>query len=90
MASAILMESDGFEFVVEHDNWEAFRLFLSCATQWRLKPMGGLQGIDYPSLESIMRMQGVKNRPERFNQVRLIERGALARFNGVSLGDLYG
>ena len=52
--------------------------------------MGGVQGLDYPALESVMRMMTVKNRPEMFHKVRLIERGALGRFRGDSLGDLYG
>ena len=63
---------------------------MACATQWRLRPMGGVQGIDYSALESVMRMMGVKRRADVFRQVRLIERGAPGRVRGVSLGDLPG
>lgn len=76
--------------MIDDDNWPAWLVFGACSTQWRLAPMGGVQGLDYPALESVMRMMTVKNRPEMFHKVRLIERGALGRFRGDSLGDLYG
>jgi len=50
--------------------------------------MGGLfrQGIDYASLESVLRLQGFDQdrRAELFEDVRLIESGALEKINEVS------
>ncbi|MGM8931385.1 DUF1799 domain-containing protein [Salinicola halophyticus] len=66
------------------DHREAFELFGACATQWRvIAGMGGVhhQGIDYPALESVMRMRGIADQPARFEQIRHIEAGALSVMN---------
>ena len=63
---------------------EAFELFAACATQWRvIAGMAGVhhQGIDYPALESVMRMKGVDDQPTRFEQIQHIEAGALGVIN---------
>jgi len=41
--------------------------------------MGGIQGIDYGALQSVLAMQGVENTSETFEKVRFIEQGALAQ-----------
>lgn len=84
------MESVESDYVVADENWAAWRLFCDVSTQWRYFPMGGPQGIDYPCLESAMRMIGVRNRGEMFRKVKLIEHGAMARFRDMTLRDLYG
>ncbi len=79
-------------FYVDHDNWAAWEIFEACTTQWRVetlfvpgmkKPHFIWRGLDYPALESVMNIY-VKNPRERrgiFDQVRLIEMGALKRLN---------
>jgi len=84
IAEYIGLASDDFQ--VWHENWQALELFLMCGTQWRvIAGMGGTvhQGIDYQSLESVMRLTGIKSkkRPALFNDVRLLERGALEKVN---------
>lgn len=45
--------------------------------------MGGAihQGIDYTALESVMRMRGIEDQAASFEQIRLIESGALGVIN---------
>jgi len=78
-------------FVVFHENWRAWCLFLACATQWRRetvfashmkKPVVITHGLEYPAVESVLRLRGVNRTKWRklFASFRLIERGALEGF----------
>lgn len=71
------------EFLVLKENWQALQLFLSCATQWRYAPMGGVTGLDYSALLAVMDMHQIpkKKRKRRLKQVQWIERGALEKLN---------
>jgi hypothetical protein len=74
------------EFEVWRDNWPTLHVFLGMATQWRwLVGMRSAQrvGLDYPALEVVMRLQGVKrrDRADMFNDVQAMERAALEVFN---------
>ena len=66
-------------FYLDHANLAAWQVFTACATQWRLLPMGGAQGIDYTALQSVIALQGIENTRETFEKVRFIEQGALAQ-----------
>lgn len=56
------------------ENWEAVQLFLKCATQWRTSGLSGIRtGLDYPSVEAVMRITGVRDRPDVFWRLQLIE-----------------
>lgn len=72
------------------ENWPALEAFAACSTQWRILPMGGNQGIDYPSLQAVLWARDIprRDRSRIFDDVRLIERGALAAMSGKSLEDL--
>lgn len=65
-------------FEVWSENWQALEVFTACHTQWRVSPMGSLNGLDYTALESVMRLTGVEDVPVTFHKVRLIEQGALS------------
>lgn len=59
-------------------------MFSACQTQWRIvSGLGGAayQGLDYPAVESVMRMQGVDAQGERLAQIRVLEAGALEVLN---------
>src|SRR3546814_5530475 len=43
---------DNRDIEVLDENWCAVDVFLACGTQWRVIPMGGMQGIDYTGLQS--------------------------------------
>lgn len=65
------------------ENWPALQLFLSCSTQWRYAPMGGITGLDYQALAAIMEMRQVlpDERGTLLEQVQWIERGVLESIN---------
>lgn len=60
-------------------NADAFYVFESMATQWRVG-MAGATGLDYAAMPVVMDMVGVerKRRPEVFSSVRIMETEALA------------
>lgn len=68
------------------DNWQAFQLFQQLHTQWRLLPtMGALiyQGLEYSSVLALLdaSVKERKRRAELFEQIRLLEAGALSVIN---------
>lgn len=74
-------EHQGFE--VMPDNWPAWLLFVRCATQWRVAPMGGYIGLDYAAVDLVAKLGGVRRQRERFellDDLRMIEAGALGEF----------
>lgn len=77
------------EFTVWHDNWPSLELFAACATQWRPLPMGGgVTGLDYTAVRAVMQMTGVQDQRPAFEDIRLLELGALAGFRKQPLDDL--
>lgn len=78
IAAASVRSSD-HEFEVWPDNWSIFRTFLSLARQWRWLA-GGMGppirlGLDYPAVESVFRLTGVKkrDRAETFAALQIME-----------------
>ncbi|WP_430229943.1 DUF1799 domain-containing protein [Nitrosomonas communis] len=65
------------------ENEEAFMLFNSLATQWRISFTGSFIGLNYPSIESSMNMLGTKKKrkAELFNDIKIMERAALPILN---------
>jgi hypothetical protein len=76
------------EFVVWYDSWPSVELFAACATQWRVAPAGGLIGLDYSALRAVLQMRGVLDQETAFEDVRMMERGALAAARGTTLDEL--
>lgn len=68
-------------FEVEPENWPALLAFISCETQWRYANSGLRLGLDYPALESVVRLQKIPNKPDVFRRVQIMERAALAFLN---------
>lgn len=66
------------------EHWDALQVFLACGTQWRtIAGMSGViyQGLDYGAVESVIRLRGIAEPWEVFEQVGQIERGALEVIN---------
>lgn len=66
------------------DCWDAVLVFESVATQWRRAGMTGVPcGLDYSVLPFALQMRGIprKQWPQVFDDVRVIEDGALAYFD---------
>ena len=74
-------------FHVHPDNWQAFTLFQSAHTQWRVvSSMSGAYypGLDYSGLRALLLTEVSKPNRRRalFQQIRLLEAGALSVING--------
>lgn len=72
------------EYAVWEEHWQALQVFLACRTQWRIiAGMAGAQhqGLDYPAVESVMRMRGVEDTAQVLGQLQQIEAGALEVLN---------
>lgn len=63
------------------ENWETVIFFLRLSTQWRHGAMGGWIGLDYPAVESTMRMLRVKDKAGMLQQVQIMEKAALEVLN---------
>ena len=50
--------------------------------------MGGVQGLDYSAVRAVLEMRGVLDKGALFDDVRLMEFGALAALNGKPLDEL--
>lgn len=81
VASGAAPEEEHFE--VWPENWEAVQLFLRLSSQWRYGAMGGVIGLDYPSVESVMRMLRVKDKATMLDELQVMERAALEVLNGA-------
>ncbi len=70
--------ADEFELWPEHV--PAVELFYAVQTQWRVLPSGHFQGLDYPAVESLMRMRRypVKQRAALLAELQIMELAALA------------
>lgn len=82
IAAAVARQSD-HEFEVWPENWPILATFLSLARQWRWVA-GGMGppirlGLDYPAVESVFRLTGVKSkdRAETFAALQLMEDGVM-------------
>lgn len=62
------------------DNWPAFLIFQSMGTQWR-SGVGGVTGLDYNVLPWLMKINGVKDEAAALNDIRIMERAALAKIH---------
>lgn len=71
-------EASGPDFEVWPDNWQAVQLFSDLRTQWNAGGKGPT-GLNYPAMESVMRITGVRpaERAELFRCIRVMEAEAL-------------
>ena len=73
---AMLGDEQPDEYEVGPENWPAVQAFLCVQTQWSTG-MGGPTGLDYARMQAGLGMAGVHVTAELFEQLRLIESGAL-------------
>lgn len=74
-----ITRQEEYDCEVWPENWESVTLFLALQTQWTVSPAGRFIGINYPSIESVMNISGVKKkgRMDMFDDIRLMELVAL-------------
>jgi hypothetical protein len=72
------------EFEIWPENDVSLGVFLRCSTQWRYRTEGEcsrLTGLDYPAVETVMRLCEVEKTGEVFNDIRAMELAILAKVN---------
>ena len=60
------------------DNVQAFQLFQQLQTQWVLKPMGGISGLNYSSVMTVINLYSNKHKKRLFEDIQAIEVGFLS------------
>jgi hypothetical protein len=68
-------------FEVWDENWNSVLFFLACATQWVVGGMGGYIGMNYPGVESVMRIKRSPDREALFADLQVMEFAALEVLN---------
>ena len=74
-------DGDDGNFGVWPENSRALDAFLLCRRQWRVGPMGGYLGLDYPGAEAKLRMSAVEVDAELLADLDVIEGAALEVLN---------
>lgn len=69
------------EFEIWPENLQSLEVFLACSTQWNVHFSGKAQGLNYPALEAVLRMQGCMEQQQIFEDLRAMEYAALDEFN---------
>ena len=74
------------EFELWQEHIQVYELFTQLFTQWnKTASMGGVwfDGLNYQAIESVLRLNLIPEpkHPQLFNELRLIERGALEILN---------
>ena len=77
--SEILGEEDDADerFAVYPENAATVRLFLACATQWRLAPSGAPIGLDYTAVDCAIARLDLDCDSDTFAGLQLMERAAI-------------
>ena len=77
----VLPENDGDKPVeIFPENAEAVAMFLRCSTQWR-PSFSGAVGLDYAVLFEVMRLYGIIDQRDIFEDIQVMERAALRSLN---------
>jgi hypothetical protein len=80
-AARFLSDTGQQAFEVFPENWEALKIFLDCGTQWVYAPQGRVIGLNYPAVESVMRLRRVRDRGGTLDRLREMESAALNLIN---------
>lgn len=67
-------------FEVWRENWPAAELFLRLSTQWVFAGMGDRIGLNYQSVDFLLRMYPAKKKRQVFEDLQIMEIGALGAF----------
>ena len=79
----ILQQDNSQKLSVPPNNWDAVRLFILLATQWRIngtKPIG----IDYSAIEPTARLAEIKVSQLIFEKIRFMEQATLEMLAGLT------
>jgi hypothetical protein len=68
---------DPVHFEVLPENWEAVQFFLRCQTQWRIRGMGGMIGLDYGAVAWLLRLYRAENHRAILEDLQVMEAAVL-------------
>jgi hypothetical protein len=72
-------------FPVYPENWDAVETFCRCGTQWIFGAMGGVIGLNYACVESVLRLTRPKSQhDDLFTAIQVMEKAALKVMNSKS------
>jgi hypothetical protein len=78
-------DEKGADFLVDPDNWDAVMAFRRCGTLWNYGVMGGVIGLKYEAVESVLNLtQPKKRHNEIFTAIQIMELAALEIMNSKS------
>ena len=80
IAQAVEETSPTHDFEVLEENWPVVALFMRLQTQW-VPSMGGLLGLNYQSVEFLLRIEGIENQRELLADLQVMEIAALQVLN---------
>lgn len=69
------------------EHWEALQIFSRLGNQWEHSYQGTRTGLKYPAIESTLNLLGIRyvvRRRELFEQIQLLETGALRQWASKS------
>lgn len=67
-------------FPVFEENWPAAEMFLRLSTQWVFAGMGDRIGLNYQSVDFLLRLYPTKKQRRVFEDLQIMEMGALQAF----------
>lgn len=70
-------------FAVWEENWPTLKLFLRMRRQWRYGAMGGVIGLDWPGIESRLRLMKTEMTAEMLDDLDAMEDAALEALNAA-------
>lgn len=68
------------------ENIDPLKIFFQLLTQFNFAGMGQVTGLNYQSVEFVMRLNNVKNKLDCFNKIRVMEIKAVEMMRGKSDG----
>lgn len=70
------------QVLIDPDNWLSFQTWQALSTQWIHGAMGGVMGLNYPGVKTVLDLTlKKKQHAEVFADIQLMERTALAILN---------
>ena len=77
-------DADAFELWPENEH--ALKCFMLVRRQWRIGPMGGVLGLDYPGVQAVLRMRKIRIDADLLDDLAAMEAGAMDVLNAKSGG----
>lgn len=68
-------DEDAFEIWPENEH--ALKCFMLVRRQWRIGPLGGVLGLDYPGVQAVLRMRKIRIDAALLDDLEVMEGGVM-------------